>query len=80
MVKKYLVYSWDSVRVVPRKKSEETTRGRSDVAGHYKQIPIKRGVYTVTFTHALYNDVVLNAFEIKQGQTVTKNILMEKKV
>ena len=69
-----------NVEITISKIGEPDIKITSDVAGHYKQIPIKRGVYTVTFTHALYKDVVLNAFEIKQGQTVTKNILMEKKV
>ncbi|MEP7170952.1 MAG: carboxypeptidase-like regulatory domain-containing protein [Bacteroidota bacterium] len=51
----------------------------TDANGHYKFVPIKRGTYTVTFTHTLYKDVVLGAFVITQGHTVIKNVVMEKK-
>lgn len=51
----------------------------SDANGHYKKVPIKRGTKTILFTHPLYKDLTLAAFIIKQGQTVTKNVFLEKK-
>lgn len=52
----------------------------TDVNGIYKKVPIKRGVYKLTFKVKDYNDVEVNPFEIKQGQTVTKNVVMGKMV
>ena len=53
---------------------------KSDVNGHYRQAPVKRGTKQVVITHSLYEDVALDAFEIKQGQTVVKNVVMKRKV
>jgi hypothetical protein len=52
---------------------------KTDVNGHYKFVPIKRGTYIITFTHPSHTDLTLAAFIIKQGQTVTKNVFLEKK-
>ena len=52
---------------------------KTDLNGHWKQIPIKNGVWAFLVTHPDYVDFSVSAYEIKLGQTVVKTSIMDRK-
>jgi hypothetical protein len=49
----------------------------SKVDGSYEYSPIPRGTYTVSYTLVGYDVFTLSAFDIKQGQNITKNVSLK---